>query len=110
MVLIPFFDVLGVLLVSLIVSLTNVWLGVAVLVIAILADQVIDNTVSPRIIGKLIGLNPVWVIVSLLLGAKIAGFVGILLAVPLASTIADVIADLRHSSEGSIVSPVGMSE
>lgn len=110
MVLIPFFDVLGVLLVSLIVSLTNLWLGVAVLVIAILADQVIDNTVSPRIIGKLIGLNPVWVIVSLLLGAKIAGFVGILLAVPLASTIGDVIADLRTDTEGSIVSSAGMSE
>ncbi|HEY9696969.1 MAG TPA: AI-2E family transporter [Trichocoleus sp.] len=108
--LIPFFDVLGVLLVSLIVVLTNFWLGVAVLVIALLVDQVIDNTVSPRVIGKLIGLNPVWVIISLLLGAKIAGFVGILLAVPLSSTIADIIADLQTEPELPLVLPSEMSD
>ena len=97
MVLIPFFDVLGTLLASLIVGVTNPALGVIVLISAILTDQIIDNTVSPRIIGRLVGLNPVWVILSLLIGIQTAGFLGIVLAVPLASTIGDVLALVRST-------------
>lgn len=89
--LIPFFDVLGVLSVSLIASLTNVWLGVTVFVVCIVIDQIIDNAVSPRVMGKLVGLNPVWIILSLLLGAQVLGFIGIILAIPLASTIRDIL-------------------
>jgi predicted PurR-regulated permease PerM len=89
--LIPFFDILGVLSVSLLAALSNVWLGLAVFGLCLVIDQIIDNAVSPRIMGKLVGLNPIWIILSLLLGAKILGFSGIVLAIPLASTIQDVI-------------------
>jgi predicted PurR-regulated permease PerM len=92
--LIPFFDVLGVLLVSLLAALSNVWLGLGVFALCLVIDQVIDNAVSPRIMGKLVGLNPVWIILSLLLGAQILGFSGIVLAIPLASTIQDIIESL----------------
>lgn len=89
--LIPFFDVLGVLTVSLLAALNNFWTGLGVFALCLVIDQIVDNAISPRIMGKLVGLNPVWIILSLLLGAQIAGFVGILLAIPLASTIRDVI-------------------
>lgn len=89
--LIPFFDVLGVLTVSLVALLINVWLGLGVLVLCLVIDQVIDNAISPRVMGQLVGLNPVWIILSLLLGAQVIGFVGIILAIPVASTIRDVI-------------------
>jgi predicted PurR-regulated permease PerM len=97
MVLIPFFDVLGALLASLIVGVTNPMLGATVLVSAILIDQIIDNTISPRILGRLVGLNPVWVILSLLIGIQTAGFLGIILAVPLASTIGDILSEVRST-------------
>jgi predicted PurR-regulated permease PerM len=46
----------------------------------------LDSTlISPNIIGKKIGLNPVWMIFAILLGGKLFGFAGILLAVPLAA-------------------------
>lgn len=88
--LIPFFDLLGVLTVASLTALNNAWLGLVVLVLCLVVDQVIDNAITPRIMGKLVGLNPVWIILSLLLGAKIAGFIGILLAIPLASTLQEV--------------------
>jgi predicted PurR-regulated permease PerM len=94
LVLIPFFDFLGVLIVSLLVGLNNVWLGVTVLVVALMLDQIIDNAITPRILGDLVGLNPVWIILSLLIGAKVAGFLGILVAIPLASTIREIVTDL----------------
>ncbi len=42
---------------------------------------------TPRLVGKKVGLHPVWIIFSLLAGAHLFGFVGILLAVPIAALI-----------------------
>ncbi len=41
---------------------------------------------TPRIMGKSVGLHPGLVIVALLIGADLLGFVGMLVAVPLAAT------------------------
>ena len=50
--------------------------------------HLIDITfVTPRIIGGSIGLSPVWVILALLAGGKVMGFVGLLAAIPVASVL-----------------------
>lgn len=47
--------------------------------------QTIDSTVTgPRIVGESIGLHPVWVILALSVGGAFFGFVGLLLAMPMA--------------------------
>jgi predicted PurR-regulated permease PerM len=43
--------------------------------------------VTPRIVGGSIGLSPVWVILALLAGGKVAGFFGLLAAIPVASVL-----------------------
>ena len=87
LVLIPLGDIIGIISVSLLTGLKSVGLGIEVLIVAIAIDQAIDNTLAPRIFGSLVGLNPVWIIISLLLGAKLGGVLGLILAVPLAGTI-----------------------
>ena len=87
LVLIPLGDILGIVSVSLLTALKSVWLGGEVLIVATIIDQGIDNAIAPRIFGGLIGLNPVWIIVSLLLGAKLGGVLGLVIAVPLAGAI-----------------------
>ncbi|MGB3496372.1 MAG: AI-2E family transporter [Elainellaceae cyanobacterium] len=86
-VLIPFGDLLSISVVSILVSFNNVWLGGEVLAIAILTDQLIDNAVAPRIFSHLVGLNPVWILIALLIGAQFGGVLGVLIAVPLAATV-----------------------
>lgn len=93
-VLIPFGDFLGIAVVSLLVALKSIWLGGEVLVISVVIDQVIDNAIAPRILGKLVGLNPLWVLLSLILGAQIGGLLGILIAVPLTGSIKVILDDL----------------
>ena len=45
--------------------------------------QVLEGYVlTPRIVGKAIGLNPVVYILALLAGAQLFGFVGLLVAIP----------------------------
>ncbi len=86
----PFGTGIGIAIVSLLVALENFWLGVEVLGVAVAIDQINSNIVAPRILGNLTGLNPVWVVISLLIGAKLGGVLGLLIAIPIASFIKDV--------------------
>ena len=55
-----------------------------VFIATILLQQIALNVVSPRIMSKSIGIHPIFVFFSLLLGAKVAGFWGVVLAMPVA--------------------------
>jgi len=58
-------------------------------VVAVFAGvQIIEsNFVSPKIVGERLGLHPVVVILAVLVGGQIFGFLGILLAVPMTAVI-----------------------
>jgi predicted PurR-regulated permease PerM len=45
------------------------------------------NVLAPKLVGDKIGLHPVWVIFALLAGGALFGFLGILLALPVAAVI-----------------------
>jgi predicted PurR-regulated permease PerM len=92
-VLIPFGDTVAVLAASLLLSFQSVWLGVEVFLITLVVDQLIDQAVAPRILGNLVGVNPVWVILSLLVGAQFGGVLGLVIAVPLAGSIKRIFND-----------------
>lgn len=50
--------------------------------------QLLEGTViTPRVMGKGLGLSPVMVILSILICSQLLGFLGLLLAVPIASTV-----------------------
>jgi predicted PurR-regulated permease PerM len=53
-----------------------------------LVGQFIEgNLLAPRLVGRSVGLHPVWLIFALLAFGYLCGFVGLLVAVPLAATI-----------------------
>ncbi|MBK8814611.1 MAG: AI-2E family transporter [Methylococcaceae bacterium] len=63
-------------------------------VIVFLIGQALEGTVlTPKLVGDKIGLHPVAVIFSVLAGGQLFGFLGILLALPMASI---VMVFLRH--------------
>jgi hypothetical protein len=82
MALFPFGGGLSILVISLLASLNSFWLGVKVLAIATVVDQLIENAIAPRLLGKFTGVHPIWVLLSLIIGLKVAGILGILIAVP----------------------------
>ncbi len=85
--LIPFGDTVGILVAAIVVSFNNIVLGGEVVAIAFLVDQTIDQVLAPKILGNLVGLNPIWILISLLLGVQLGGFLGLILAVPLAGSL-----------------------
>ncbi|MBE9139527.1 AI-2E family transporter [Nodosilinea sp. LEGE 07088] len=88
----PFGAAVGITLVSGLTALSNIWLGIKVLTVAVVIDQLIENGTAPQLIGGFTGLSPVWILISLLVGAKVAGLLGVVVAVPVAGSIRDILA------------------
>lgn len=59
----------------------------AVLGIFLFGQFAEGNILSPKLVGDSVGLHPVWLIFALLAFGYLFGFVGLLLAVPLAATV-----------------------
>jgi len=57
-------------------------------VVALLVVQQLDNNiVTPKIVGDSVGLHPVFIMLSLIIGGSLFGLVGLLIAVPTAGII-----------------------
>ncbi|MFS0517500.1 AI-2E family transporter [Nostoc sp. UIC 10607] len=88
--LIPFGDVVSLVVITLIIATHDFWLAVKVFAVAVVIDQLIDQAIAPRLLGKFTGLRPIWVLVALLVGTNVGGVLGLLIAVPVAGFIKDV--------------------
>ena len=95
MALIPFGGSVGIALTTSLVSLQDVSMGVRVLIAAVIVQQILENLIAPRILGSFTGLNPVWILISVLTGARIGGLLGVIVAVPCAVVIKSVISAIR---------------
>ena len=98
MALIPFGGSVGIALTTTLVSLQDVSMGVRVLIAAIIVQQILENLIAPRILGSFTGLNPVWILISVLTGARIGGLLGVIVAVPCAVVIKSIISAIRPSA------------
>ena len=63
------------------------WSIVAVVVIFQLGQMVEGNILTPKLVGSSVGLHPVWLIFALSAFGTVFGFVGLLVAVPIAAAI-----------------------
>lgn len=86
-------------------------LGLWTLVFFVAIQQLESHILVPLLIKKLVGLNPVAVILAILVGAKLGGILGILLAVPLAAVVDEFFNDLAKQkstglSVGLVVAPI----
>jgi predicted PurR-regulated permease PerM len=107
--LIPFGDTVGILVAATVVSFNSIALGAELVAIAFLADQSIDQILAPKILGTLVGLNPIWILISLLLGVHLGGFLGLILAVPLAGSLKRILTteSLAATLKKDVEAPVG---
>jgi predicted PurR-regulated permease PerM len=109
MALIPFGGSVGIALVTLLVALRDIWLGLKVLAAALVIQQILENLVAPRVLGSVTGLNPVWVFVSILTGARVGGLLGVIVAVPTAVVIKSALIALRSPTAGPLDAPTDLN-
>lgn len=70
-----------------------------VVVFAVILQTVEGNVLIPRIMKDSVGISPLTVIISILLGATLAGLAGALVAVPLAGALQVIIADIKAAQD-----------
>lgn len=64
------------------------WLHIGLVIIIFMVGQFLEgNILTPNLVGSSIGLHPVWLIFSLTAFGTVFGFVGMLIAVPVAASI-----------------------
>lgn len=68
-------------------------MGLKIAVVIFLVQQLESNVISPKLMGDSVGLHPLWIVFVLLAGGELAGFWGMLFAVPLAAVLRVI---LRH--------------
>lgn len=65
------------------------WHWIVVVAVVFFVGQFIEgNVLQPRLVGKSVGLHPVWLMFALLAFGYLFGFLGLLIAVPAAAAIA----------------------
>jgi predicted PurR-regulated permease PerM len=79
------------------------WTPLAVVAgIFLLGETIADYVLSPRIIGTRVKLNPVWLMFALFAFGYLFGFVGLLVAIPLAASLGVV---LRFAMRKALTNP-----
>jgi predicted PurR-regulated permease PerM len=71
-------------------------LGLYVLIMWIVIQQTENHILVPLVLGKTTGMNPVVVILAILVGSQLAGIVGALLAVPVATVFVEILDDMAR--------------
>lgn len=102
---VPYLGLLAGLVLSVTVALLQFWpswtLIPVLLGIFVVGQSVADYALSPYLVGARIKLNPVWVIFAISAFGYLFGFVGLLIAVPLAAAIGVVVRfAMAHYSTG----------
>lgn len=64
------------------------WVSIAIVAAIFAAGQFLEgNILTPRLVGKSVGLHPVWLLFALSAFGAVFGFVGMLVAVPVAAAL-----------------------
>jgi predicted PurR-regulated permease PerM len=97
MALVPFGGTAGIILITLLVALRDIGLALQVLAASLVVQQIVENGIAPRVLGSVTGLNPFWVFVSLLAGARVGGLLGVVVAVPMAVVVKEALVAIRST-------------
>lgn len=95
MALVPFGGSVGIALVTLLVALRDIGSALQLLAVALVVQQIVENGIAPRVLGSVTGINPFWVLVALLTGARVGGLLGVIVAVPTAVMIKEALEVVR---------------
>lgn len=89
----PFFAALPAIMISLFVSPL---LALFTALLFILIQQIENHVLVPKVMQQAVGLNPIISILALLIGARVASVIGVILAIPVATALVVLIEELPY--------------
>ncbi len=98
---------------AIMVAYTDLGTGAAILLVGLylIIYQFESQLFYPLVVKKIVGISPIIVIIALVVGAKLAGALGAIIAVPLAAALMEYVYDVekRKKIENSLVHPTEIS-
>ncbi|MDP2593516.1 MAG: AI-2E family transporter [bacterium] len=76
--------------------------GLLVVGLYVIIQQFENHLIYPYVVKKIVGVPPIMVILAIVVGAKLAGFLGIILSVPLAAVLMEYLDDLEKNKSNTI--------
>lgn len=70
-------------------------LAIIVIILYVVIQQIENYVLQPLIVGKVTGISPIAIILAVLISLKLAGFWGLILAIPVSVTLLEYIKDLE---------------
>ena len=81
---------------------TSIPLGFGTIALYVIIQQFENHLIYPIVVRKVVGVPPILVIVALLVGYELAGFMGIILSAPMASVLVELADDLEKKKSGKL--------
>ena len=86
--LIPIFGALFAMMIGIIlIGITNPLQALFFAIIFQIVQQIEGNFIYPRVVGKSVGLSPMWTLLAITVGGNLFGIIGMLVGLPLASIV-----------------------
>jgi len=82
-------------------SFGGVSLAVVVAGFYLLVQQFENHLIYPLVVRKIVGIPPILVILSLIIGFKLVGFLGILISVPVMAVIMEIVDDIEKDKRAT---------
>lgn len=92
----PIFGIIPAAFIALISDPTNPTKALLIAAILLLIQQITFNAIGPRLLGKAFKLHPIIILLSFIIGAKVAGPLGAIFAVPVLGIIGIIFRELGH--------------
>ncbi len=70
-------------------------MGITVVIIYIVIQLFENHLIYPQVVTRVVGVPPLLVILALIIGAELAGFLGVILSVPVAATLQEFVKDIE---------------
>jgi predicted PurR-regulated permease PerM len=78
-------------------------IGLLVIALYIIFQQFENHLIYPLVVTRVVGVPPLLVILALIAGGELAGFLGIILSVPIAATIQELARDIESGRFGKSI-------
>ncbi len=102
--LIPIFGIVLAIIPAFAIALSDGGATLAFLVIGlyVIIQQFENHLIYPLVVRKIVGIPPILVILTLIIGLKLAGFIGVILSVPVAAILIEVLNDIEKKKVSRI--------
>jgi len=70
-------------------------LALLVIILYVVIQQLENYIIVPQVMKRAVNLNPIVIIIAMLIGAKLAGVMGVILSIPLTAAIAEFLKDFQ---------------